>query len=433
MLRSSLIVTFLTICASLLGFVVQLLLAQRFGVGVEVDAYLFSLSLPTFLAGLISAILSFNLIPRVISIKNDVHFHRNFIGTVVIGVATTALALMILMGVGMILLSDHLLLAESLIRQYSELHILILLSCAVGGAQIAQGCVSAILNSEKKYIHSALIALIPYVGMLALSLEMDKSTGIKPVAIGMLLGTLIAVFIAVALLRTLIFPLPWKEINWGELLKLASSSLYTALAMSCFSAYAVVDAFWGPRSGEGVLATLGYAQRLVIAVGNLAVAGPSAALVPHFAEYLRDSNYRGFMNLMRRAFLLVGIISLMVAFFIGLFAADIVSLLFGYGEFDQEQVIQVADTITNMAPGMVTMLLSVIGFRVLFCFQSVHKKIALIGLGWTFGYFVASSLAHEKGAAGIASGYSAVWFLAFCMTAILIYKKTRTFNVSDTH
>lgn len=428
MLRSSLIVTFLTICASLLGFVVQLLLAQRFGVGVEVDAYLFSLSLPTFLAGLISAILSFNLIPRLVSVKNDVHLHRNLIGTVVIGVATIALALMILMGVGMTLLSDHLLPAESLIRQYSDLQILILLSCAVGGAQIAQGCVSAILNSEKKYIHSALIALIPYVGMLALLLGMDKSTGIKPVATGMLLGTLMAVFIAVALLRTLIFPLSWKEVTWGELLKLARSSSYTALAMSCFSAYAVVDAFWGPRAGDGVLATLGYAQRLVIAVGNLAVAGPSAVLVPHFAEYLRDGNYREFMNLMRRAFLLVGAIALMVAVFIGLFAADILSLLFGYGEFDQEHVLQVASAVTNMAPGMVAMLLSVIGFRVLFCFDSSHRQTALLGLGWTLGYFVASSLAYDKGATGIALAYSAVWLITLCLVTALIYKTTRDFD-----
>jgi putative peptidoglycan lipid II flippase len=167
----------------------------------------------------------------------------------------------------------------------------------------------------------------------------------------------------------------------------------------------------------------------VIAVGNLAVAGPSAVLVPHFAEFLRDRNYPGFMNLMRRAFILVGAIALMVALILGLFDFDIVRLLFGYGEFDHEHVLQVASAITNMAPGMVAMLLSVIGFRVLFCFESSHKETALLGLGWTCGYFVASSLAYDNGAAGIASAYSAVWFLTLCMTAILIYRKTRTLNV----
>lgn len=433
MLRSSLIVTFLTLCASLLGFVVQLLLAQRYGVGVEVDAYLYSLSLPIFSAGLINAILSFNLIPRLILAKKVMNFHRNFIGTVMIGVTTLSLVVMILMGVGVTLLSDHLLPTKSLIRQYSELKILILLSCAVGGVQIVQGCVSAILNSEKKYIHSALIALIPYVGMLALLFAMDKSSGIVPMVIGMLLGTLVGVFIGVGLLKTLIFPLPWKEVNWGELLKLARSSFYTASAMSCFSAYAVVDAFWGPRAGDGVMAILGYAQRLVIAVGNLAIAGPSAVLVPHFAEYLRDGNYRSFMNLMRRAFLIVGAIALAVAFFLGLFANEIVSLLFGYGEFDQEHVLHVASAIANMAPGMVAMLLSVIGFRVLFCFESSHKQTALIGLGWTCGYFVFSSLALDEGATGIAAAYSEIWLLTLCMVFILIYKKIRTFDVSKTH
>ena len=432
MIRSSLIVTFLTLCGSLLGFVVQLLLAQRFGVSVEIDAYLYTLSLPTFLAGLISAILSFNLIPRLVSAKIDTDSYRNFIRTVVIGVPTFSFALMIIMGVGMSLFSDHLLPVDSLIRRYRELQNLIFLSCAVGGVQIVQGCISAILNSEKKYIYSALNSLIPYVGMIALLLGMNKSTGIKSVVIGMLLGTLLAVLIGVVLLRKLFIPLYWKNLNWSELIKFARGSLYTALAMSSFSVYAIVDAYWGPRAGNGVLATLGLAQRLVIAVGNLAVAGPSAVLVPHFAEYLRDGDYRGFMNLMHRAFLVIGAIALVVALFLGLFSKEIVSLLFGYGKFNQGQVLQVASAITNMTPGMVAMLLSVIGFRVLFCFESSQKQAAILGLGWTLGYFFTSSLAFDKGAAGIASAYSAIWLLTLCMLFFLIYKKIRTFDVWKT-
>ena len=210
--------------------------------------------------------------------------------------------------------------------------------------------------------------------------------------------------------------------------KLAHSSTATALAMTCFSGYSIVDAYWGPRAGDGTLATLGYAQRLVIAFGNLAVAGPSAVLVPLFAEYIRDKNYHGFMKLMYRAFLVVGAVAISVAFFIDIFAVDIVQLLFGYGAFGSDQVSNVASTVINMTPGMVAMLLSVIGMRVLFCFDSAHKIAAILGLSWTIGYFFASSLASRHGAPGIALAYTTVWVVFFFAISIVIYKKIRNFN-----
>jgi putative peptidoglycan lipid II flippase len=433
MLRSSLLVTFLTLGASALGFAVQLLIAQRFAVGVAVDTYLFSLSLPTFLAGVISAMLSFNLIPRLVSAKNDIAFHHNLAGSLMIYISAVSIFLIIAMYGVMYFFIDYLLPAKSPIRQYRELNGLVLLSCMVGGAQVMQGCVGAMLNSEKKYIHSAMIALLPSAGMLALLLGMDESTGIKPVTIGLLSGTILAVFTGMFILKKYLFPLAWKEISWSELRNLATTSSYTALAMSCFSAYSIVDAFWGPRAGDGALASLGYAQRLVIAVGNLAVAGPSAVLVPHLAEYLRDQNYRGFLNLMNRAFLLVGAIAILAALLMGIFSFEIVKLLFGRGDFGPDQVSEVANTITNMTPGMTAMLLSVIGLRVLFCFEAAHKEAAALGLGWTIGYFCASSLAHKHGPPAIAVAYSSIWIITFCIISILIYKRTRKFNASQTN
>ena len=418
----------MTLVASVFGFVVQLLLAQRYGVGVEVDAYLFSISLPTFLAGVISAMLSFNLIPRLIAVKSDTGLHQDLMGSILIVLTALSILLVLCIFSGMIYWKNHLLPAGSKIQEYHDLPLLILLSCAVGGAQIMQGCISSMLNSEKKFIQNAILTLIPYIGMVALMLGLDKVSGIITVAIGLLLGTLSAILIGISLLRTHLFPLPWKRISWTELWKIAQSSIYTALAMTCFSAYSIVDAFWGPRAGDGTLATLGYAQRLVIAVGNLAVAGPSAVLVPHFAEFLRDKNHHGFMKLMYRTLLVVSAVAISVALFLSVFSIEIVSLLFGYGAFGSAQISAVASTIVNLTPGMVAMLLSVIGMRVLFCFEGSQKSAAMMGLGWTAGYFVASSFVHQLGAVGIALAYSAVWLVSFFTISFLLYQKTRCFN-----
>jgi putative peptidoglycan lipid II flippase len=426
MVRSSLIVTLLALSASAMGFFVQLLLAKRYGVGVEVDAYLFAISFPTFIAGVISAVLSFNLIPRLVSFQSNVDSYHKFIGSLVIAITAISIILTIAMLSGMIFLINHLLPQGSGIFQYEDLEILISLTCLIGGVQILNGCFTAMLNAEKKYIQSALISLLPYVGMLIILFGLDKSIEIKFVAIGLLAGTLIAVFISLVLLRTSIFPLPWKNISWDLLWKLTRSSTYTALAMTCFSAYSIVDAYWGPRAGDGTLAILGYAQRLVIAFGNLAVAGPSAVLVPYFAEHLRNRNYRVFIKSIYKTFLFVGAVAASVAIFLGVFAIEIVMFLFGFSGIDSEQISNIASTITNMTPGMVALLLSVIGMRILLCFEAEHKTASVLGLCWTFGYFITSSFAYLYGAPGIALAYSAVWIAFFLAILTLIYKKTRT-------
>jgi putative peptidoglycan lipid II flippase len=422
MLRSSLIVTFLTICASVLGFVVQFVIAHRFGVGVQVDAYLFSISLPTFLAGVVSAILSFHITPRLVSVKGSVDRYNNFVRSLVIGVTAISVALIIISCGFMLALIENLP-TGSPVRMYNELLPLIFLSCITGGVQALQGFLTAMLNSEKKFVLSALLLLLPYSGTLALLLVLGEPEGIKAVAIGLLAGTIASVCVGISLLKSDVFPLRWRGIAWDDLLSLTRASFSTALAITCFTSYSVVDAFWGPRAGDGALATLGYAQRLVIGVGNLAVAGPSAVLIPHLAELVRDRDYAGFMKLMRRAFIIVSSVAVIVALVLGNYSVEIVRLLFGYGRFGPEQVSVVASTVTNMMPGMVAMLISVIGFRVLFCFDSGHKDAAIVGVGWTVGYFVASSIAFKHGPSGIALAYSAIWIVTLFIIIIAIKRQ----------
>lgn len=411
MFRLSVFVTLVTLGGSALGFVVQLLLAQRFGVGVEVDAYLFALSVPTFIAGMLSAMLSYAVVPRLVACEEDTEYHRRYMGSLLLGV--TAMSLLLAASVGGLLgaLQGNVLPPDSPIRQYRDLPLLILLAWLIGACQIVQGCLAAMLNSVRSYLASAALGLLPYVGMVALLLAFDTSIGIAAVPAGMLAGTAGAVAGGVFLLRSHLFPLPWKRLLWPELRQLAYSSPYTAVAMSCFSSYAVVDAYWAPHAGQGALASLGYAQRLVIALGSFVVAGPSAVLVPRFADFVREHDYHGFLQFLLRALIVVGAIAAGVAILLAVFAERIIELLFSYGAFGHEEVAIVASTMRHMTPGMVAMLISVISMRAIFCLRGATKIAAIMGVIWVILYFIASFYFHVDGAVGLATGYSIVWFL----------------------
>ncbi len=423
MFRSSALVTLLALTASALGFLVQLMLARRYGISVDVDAYLFALSVPTFIAGMVSAMLSYELVPRLIAFETDDIYQRQYLTSVLIGVTGVAMLIGVAGGIATTLQSQ-VLPTDSSIRAYEDLRHLIMLSWAIGAFQIIQGCLTAILNARRRYLAGAILALLPYLGMILLFSLLDSTVGITALPLGLLAGTLAANLAGILLLRHRLLLPPLEHQSWKEMLRLACNSPYTAIAMTCFSSYALVDAYWAPQAGEGVLATLGYAQRLLIAFGNLAVAGPSAVLVPHMAELMRKNNIVEFRRFFLRTLLAISVIGLSIAVIISIYAKEIVRLLFAHGVFGADEVNSVASTLQYLAPGMVAMLLSVISLRALFCLDGTKNVAVLLGLGWTLAYFIASMLTYKYGALGLAAGYSATWLLYFSILAFLIFKLT---------
>jgi len=423
MFRSSALVTLIALSASVLGFVVQLLLARRYGVSVDVDAYLFALSVPTFIAGLVSAMMSYELVPRLVACETDRTHQKRYITTLVIGVAGLSL-LLGLAGSAFGLLQRQMLPIDSQIRHYENLPHLLLLGWAISAFQVLQGCLTAILNAHRRYVAGALLALLPYLGMILLLLILGDVAGIKALALGMLTGTIFATLSGVYLIRRHLFPLKFRDLLWRDIRQLAYSSPYTALAMTCFSSYAVVDAYWATQAGPGTLATLGYAQRLVIAFGNLAVAGPSAVLVPRFAELVRDKNFSGFRSSLLRTLIVVGGIATAVAIAMAILARELVEMLFARGSFGLEEVEGVAETLRYMLPGMVAMLMSVIALRAMFCIDGAAKVVGILGIVWTLAYFITSMFTYRFGSPGLASGYSFVWTMHFCILVYAIYRLT---------
>lgn len=422
MVRNSLFITLLSLCGSILGFLVQLIIAQYFGLSSKVDAYFFSLSVPTFIAGMASAMMSFAVIPRLVNCEKDATYHRRYIASFLIGVTPIAFILMGILANTLGKWQIYSLPPESPIREYGNLQLLIFLAYLIGGFQIVQACLTTILNSVKFYILASIISFLSYFGIIISLYTFGTSLGILSIPVGMLLGLITSILTQVYVLRLQLFPLPvLSSLLWTELFQLIQDTPFTVLAMSCFSSYAIVDAYWAPHAGVGALATLSYVQRLIIGFGNLAVAGPSVIVVPNMAEFVRDNDYKSFRFFFLRALIFVGGIASSLALVLYFFSDKLIKLLFARGEFGHEEVVIVSATLRHMIPGMVMMLMSVIGFRALFCLRNSERVAAVLGFMWTILYFLLSYLLHTQGAIGIATGYSVVWTILFIILMITIF------------
>ncbi|QWD48032.1 hypothetical protein C2742_01660 [Polynucleobacter paneuropaeus] len=412
-LRSSLIVAGLALLGSFFGFLVQIELAREFGTGVQVDGYLFAISAPTFFAGMLAALLSYMVVPRIA--KQNQQEQDRFIASLLFGAIAIAVALILLAPFFKIIQKSYLL-NSTPISQWSGLDDLLRWGWWIAAIQIPFACLSAVLTGLRRPVSATALNLSPYLGMLVL-LQLKQNGTVVLVAEGMFIGTAVSFLIALLILRARIL-LGWRHASWSEVGSLITQSPFMMIAMSCFSAYTVVDSYWAPRAGVGVLSTLGYAQRIIIGLGNLAVIGPSVVMAPRFAELVAKKDCRQFSLVLMKTFFVTGGLGFSLAISLFYFSEELISILFMRGAFDYLAMNQVANTLRYYLPGMIFMLLSVIGLRAICSFEGYEKVLAVLGIFWVFLYFGISALFFHQGATGLAIAYSISWivyFVALCM------------------
>lgn len=396
-------VTGVTIATSVIGFFLQAALAACFGAGLEVDAYFFAMSVPTALAGLLVAAMSYALVPSLAR-ADDARGLAGLLELVTLGV----LILMVLCGGAAMILQPLMLPPGSAMLKLPDLGLLIFLGWCVGGAQVVLGLKVIQFNASRRPLMAALTNLPPNVFAL-LALTVVGAAGISAVPAGLAIGTGI-----MATLAAFFFGGParaWpRRSDLDQLISFVPALVSAAFAMSAFTGFVVVDAFWAPRAGTGVLTTLGLSQRLLVAIGSLIVAGPSAVLTPYFATLAGRRDGPGFRRMTLGVAAVAGFSAVVGALLLWLTAPLLVEVAFGRGAFDADDVARLVKTFIAMLPGFSAMIVAVILTRALYCLPNATWLPALLGVSWVAIYFVTSGLLHRYGAPGLGVAYSLSWF-----------------------
>lgn len=420
-----LMVTGCGVGGSLVNFAAQAIIAARFGAGQNVDTYVFSLGLPTFLAGLLATCISYIAIPEIARAASDPERERQLSGRLLRGIAALAAALA-LGAIPALFLQPALLLPPgSTIRDQPQLPVLIVLAWATGGVQLINALLIARLNATGRQISAALLSLPPGLVSVVVLLTVPVRA-ISIVAIGVLMGTLVVTVTGWWMQRGHFGRHGGSQQHGAMAVAIRSSAWLSVIALTCFSSYAVIDSFWGPRTGQGALAALGYAQRILIGAGNLVILGPSAIAVPMLARIAAAGDTAGFRRTLALIVVAVGGAAGVIALGIFGFSDRIVALLFQRGAFDAAAAQQVASALAHLAPGMAAMLIGVMLMRAIFCIPDSFRHAATIGLGWSVLYFTLSGLLAEHGVTGIADAYSLAWIITAVVGSIILWQRAGT-------
>lgn len=429
MIGASILVSLLTALVTLTSLANQLVLARMFGASGSMDAYLLAISAPMLVSGVLAAVMNYSLVPVLVTYRSDRAAYARFCVTLLAGLAAISLVFAVL---GYVLSPVQISVLGGPLSEVSKVQALAMARIAwfvvVFGLLVGQ--FNAMHNVEKSFVLPVIASALPFGGMITSAILFGGALGPIAVVRGMLGGYALAVLL---LYVTLPWPLEWSLRNdsmWRPVAEYLGRAPLVILGMLCFTVYQTIDAYWAPRIGTGNLAYLGYAQRLLIAVGNLVIAGPSAVLLPRFAEAYAAGRTDDMLRDAGRAVRAVIAFAAPVGLWISILAQPLIRVLFQRGAFGALATTHVAHILPLMMCGMVAMLAVVIMFRVLFAKRALSTA-SLLGAFATVLYFTLSgAFSRFYGVSGIALAYAVSWWSVFTLAALSLWRSNVNVGIS---
>ncbi len=261
----------------------EMAIAYRYGVGVEVDAFLFVFNLVTWPAGVWLSVLTVVLVPLVVRKSGDPSAPHSRFRAEALG-----LTLMLAFGLGMLAWLALPILLRSSWAGLSAPTLAFALEMVPAMALLAPlGVVISLFSvwmlAEGRHANTLLEGM-PSLGLLVTLLALQGAT-IEPLIWGSLAGYLahlVCFFIPARFRREIVRPrfgrvAPEWPVFWrGFVIMLVGQTL--------MSLTGIIDQFFASHVGPGAIATLSYANRilaLLLAIGATAV---SRATLPVFAR-----------------------------------------------------------------------------------------------------------------------------------------------------
>lgn len=411
----SLLLVALTLGNSAAGFALQVLVARRYGVGAESDAYFRALAVPLFCSGLFSAQSVFRAVPALMLREaQGPGLWRAAAGSywrtaLAIGAGVAA--------IGLLLGTPGLPWTRVASGGAPALE---LLCWAYGAVQFPLLAAIALLQSRHGYVAAAVAAGLPQVvACVALLVVPRVSISVVPAALTAA-SALLAALLGAGLLSG--DPVSASERRDGFGRRVVLESPFTAATLACFSVYAVIDSALLPRYGSGFLTSASVCQRLVVGLGQLVVAAPLTLITRDLVARVGAHDARGFERCLRTALARVVLHASAVA--VGLyFTADWVmkAILSSRAGASLDPAVA-ARTLRQMLPGMVVMCASTILVRSALTIPGLVRRTWWLGAIWGVLYALGVALLSRPGLNESGLAYSLSWLLA-ALGLILFLKR----------
>lgn len=420
---SALLIGMLTLVAKLFVAGREVAIAWRYGVSRTVDAYQLSLTIVTWVPMLLTGVMGIVLVPLLVRVHRQRGHRDGFVSELNGAVLLTAVAV----GVATYIAAPAAarLLASSLdpgtLRMTSTFARDI---APVASLMIVAGYFTARLQSRERFGYTAAEA-VPAAAIAIFVLSRFSLAYAVPLIVGTLIGYLAQLIVLAMLVVHGDPPLGTVAVRHrsDQWRAIYGSFLIMGLGQLLITAVNPVDQAFAARLGEGAVATLGYANRIIMLFTGLATVVIGRALLPVLSGAVAD----GELNLGRRqtiqwSLVLVGVAAA-GSLLLWIAAPEFVRLLFQRGAFGEAATKEVS---TALRFGGLQLPFYFGGIALV---QWIAAKGFYSSLLWiAFGALVTKLLLNALlvthfGLAGLMSATAAMYAFSFACQYVVAVKK----------
>jgi len=414
-----------TTLSSLAGLVLaattarELVVANYFGRGDALDAYVTAYVLPSFVVNIVAASLNSAVIPTFIEVREREGreaAQRLFSGAMVwslavlvaISVLLAAAAPWYLPWLGSAFSASKLLLTRKLL--YVLLPLIVLSAVTVNG--------TAVLNAGEKFALPAILPILAPLGALAFLFGLGKVWGIYALAAGTVLGTILqtAGLAWTARSHGISLAPRWYGMD-PKLREVIGQYLPMVAGALLMGTTELVDQAMAAMLPGGSVAALGYARKIVNVFVVLGAAPLGAAALPYFSEMVAKGAWQACRHTLRTYSGLILLVSVPATAALVVFAEPLVRILFQRGAFNARDTVVVSQTAAWLALEIPFYLLASMGVRVVSALKRNGFLMTIAAWNTALNAVLNWVLMRRYGVAGIALSTSVV----YAVSCTLIY------------
>jgi putative peptidoglycan lipid II flippase len=416
----------------LLGYIREMIIAERFGTSVEYDLYLVALILPAIVYGVINFAAVYLFVPYLsnrLTIDNQNHnelnwrqiwpsFNLTFISSLLIVVLIYFGSPYFMKIWGKDYSSEQF---EQIIFLTRLTSLMILLSTS-------EAFMRAFLNVKKVFSYPAGGFIIFNLVSISVILLFSHQLSVKAIAIGLLTGLLfqnLFLFIKVAGFK------PFNEFT-AKFYNNDTKAILSTVSILIFielinRSYVLIDRYIAGQLGDGIIAALNYSQVVVLLPESIIGFAIGAVVFPYFSDLARKESYDNFGLVYKKVISGALFVAVIITSFIFVNSKEIIYLLFFRGMFDSSSVTLTSDLLLSFAPSVIALFIISASIRA--CYSLNKRKLVLFFTVLMFVLKFAGNFifTYWFGYQGITMA-SSLSFLLFASLLVLTILTTVKFN-----
>ncbi|SAK52232.1 virulence factor MVIN family protein [Caballeronia temeraria] len=339
--RSAFVLLLFVLAGKLIGASKEMAIAYRYGVSGTVDAYQLALTIVTWLPATITNQLSVLLVPALVALRNDKTRQNQLLSEL----EGAGLAIGIVVSLMLYFFWPHMVgfFSGTLSEATREMCRQMVVGMTPVGVLAFTICISAArLQASEKHINT-LLECVPAIALLVFVLGARDNSSSMP----LIVGTTIGIVIQALWLRILakradgVRALPRLSVrapHWPGMTRSLGMLLIGSVVANL---WLPVDQYFMAHMGDGAIATLGYANRLLSLLVSMGAIAISRATLPILSEILHRGDHARARSTARKwSFVMLGVgtAGAALAYVLAPFA---IKLLFQKGAFTSEDTIAV--------------------------------------------------------------------------------------------